>query len=94
MAKSFNFRNFIRIDADEIDQLRQVINEQNSEHRKAVDVFSRAMNAFATDRSFEACLNALNASIQIASIRGVLVESYKHYSRLLEDEISKSNRNK
>jgi hypothetical protein len=89
MAKSFKSRDFIKIDADEIDQLTQVINEQNSEHRKAVDVFSRAMNAFATDRSFEACLNALNASIQIASIRGVLVESYKHYSRLLEDEISK-----
>jgi hypothetical protein len=92
MAKSFNFRNFIRIDADEIDQLTQVINEQNSEHRKAVDIFRGAMNTFATDRSFEACLNALNASMQIASIRGVLLESYKHYAKLLENEISRINR--
>ena len=92
MAKSFKLRDFIKIDADEIDQLTQVINEQNSEHRKAVDIFSRAMNTFATDRSFEACLNALNASMQIASIRGVLLESYKHYAKLLEDEISRINR--
>ena len=94
MAKSFNFRNFISIHTEEIDQLTQVINEHNSEQRKALDVFREAMNTFATDRSFEACLNALNASMQIASIRGVLLESYKHYSRLLEDEISRLSKNK
>jgi hypothetical protein len=73
--------------SDEIDQLTQAINEQSSEQRKAMDLFQRAMNNFATDRSLETCLQALNASIQIANIRGKLVESYEYYARLLEREV-------
>ena len=33
------------------------------------------MNEFATERSLETCLEALNTSMQIASIRAKLVES-------------------
>lgn len=78
--------------SDEIDQLTQAINEQSSEQRKAMDLFQRAMNNFATDRSLETCLQALNASIQIANIRGKLVESYEYYARLLEREVIRLDR--
>jgi hypothetical protein len=78
--------------SDEIDQLTQAINEYSSEERKAIADFHKAMNDFATDRSVETCLESLNASMQIASIRGKLVESYEYYARLLEREITKLNR--
>ena len=78
--------------SDEIDQLTQAINEYSSEERKAIADFRKAMNSFATERSLETCLEALNTSIQIANIRGKLVESYEYYARLLEGEITKLNR--
>lgn len=83
--KSFSYT------VDEIDQLTQTINEQASEQRKAMNAFSKAMNNFATERSLETCLEALNTSIQIANIRGKLVESYEYYARLLEKEITRIN---
>jgi hypothetical protein len=46
----------------------------------------KAMNNFASERSLESCLEALNASMQIANIRGKLVECFEHYTRLLERE--------
>src|SRR3954452_24371715 len=76
---------------DVIDELTQTINEQSSEQRKAMSIFSRAMNNFATDRSLETCLEALNASMQIATIRSKLVESYEYYVRLLERELTRLN---
>ena len=91
MSGSFNFKRF-SFSADEIDKLTQAINEYSSEERKAVAVFQRAMNNFATDRSLETCLESLNASMQIANIRAKLVESYEYYARLLEREIIKLNR--
>ena len=84
--KSFSYT------VDEIDQLTQTINEQGSEQRKAMNAFSKAMNSFATERSLETCLEALNTSIQIANIRGKLVESYEYYARLLEKEITRINK--
>ncbi|HZE77805.1 MAG TPA: hypothetical protein VE089_04575 [Nitrososphaeraceae archaeon] len=75
------------IRSDEVDQLLQVIMEQNSEQKKLVDTFNKTMNEFATERSLETCLEALNTSMQIASIRAKLVESYEFYARLLEREI-------
>jgi hypothetical protein len=84
--KSFSYT------VDEIDQLTQTINEQGSEQRKAMSAFSKAMNNFAAERSLETCLEALNTSIQIANIRGKLVESYEYYARLLEKEITRINK--
>ena len=52
------------------------------------------MNDFATDRSLETCLDALNLAMQLANIRGKLAESYEFYARLLEKEITKLNRTK
>jgi hypothetical protein len=91
MSRAFNFKGFSN-SSDEIDQLTQAINEYSSEEKKVVAVFHRAMNDFATDRSFETCLESLNTSMQIANIRAKLVESYEYYARLLEKEIIKLNR--
>ena len=89
MSGSFNLKG---LTSDEIDQLTQAINEYSSEERKAIAVFHKAMNEFATDRSLETCLESLNASIQIANIRAKLVESYEYYAKLLESEITKLSR--
>ena len=50
---------------------------------------TKAMNDFATERSLETCLDALNLSMQLANIRGKLAESYEYYARMLEQEITK-----
>ena len=89
MCGLFNLKD---LTSDEIDQLTRAIDEYSSEERKAIAVFQKAMNGFATDRSFETCLESLNASMQIANIRAKLVESYEYYARLLEREITKLNR--
>lgn len=91
MPDWFKGRGFLN-KSDEIEQLTLAINEQSADQRKAVDAFSKAMSAFATDRSLESCLDALNASMQIANIRGKLVESYEYYARLMEQEVIRLNR--
>ncbi|HJS81842.1 MAG TPA: hypothetical protein VJ742_03310 [Nitrososphaera sp.] len=78
----------------EIDQLTNTINDQGAEQRKVMDKFNRAMNDFATDRSLETCLDALNLAMQLANIRAKLAESYEFYARLLEKEITRLNRAK
>ena len=75
----------------EIEELTNTINEQSSEQRKSLETFNKAMNNFASERSLETCLEALNASMQIANIRGKLVECYEYYGRLLEQEIVRLN---
>lgn len=77
---------------DEIDQLTKTINEQSDEQRKIMSQFNNAMNAFATERSLETCLDALNLSMQLANIRGKLAESYEYYARMLEHEITRLRR--
>ncbi|NOJ28756.1 MAG: hypothetical protein DA328_01140 [Nitrososphaeraceae archaeon] len=73
---SFNLENF-----------NKEIMEQNMEHKLLVNKFSEAMNKFASDRSFESCLDALNITIQLANVRGNLSKSFEHYSKYLENEI-------
>jgi hypothetical protein len=77
---------------NEIDQLTNTINDQSSEQRKISDQFNKAMNNFATERSLETCLDALNLAMQLANIRGKLAESYEYYARLLEREITRLSR--
>ena len=91
MASWFKDKNFISLSGG-IDELADTINEQSSEERNMVSIFSKAMNNFASERSLESCLEALNASMQIANIRGKLVECYEHYARLLEREVVRLNR--
>lgn len=72
---------------NEIDELTKEINEDTVEHRRIIKIFDGAMHNFASDRSLDTCLDALNASIQMAKIRHKLFQSYKRYSELLEMEI-------
>jgi RNA processing factor Prp31 len=73
----------------EIDDIEKFINENSSEQRRLTDLFRKSMTRFAEDRSIETCLDALNISIQLASTRKKLMESYEQYARLLEVEIVK-----
>jgi hypothetical protein len=85
----FKDKNFVSLSVDE---LANTINEQSSEERNMLNTFSKAMNNFASERSLESCLEALNASMQITNIRGKLVECYEHYARLLEREVVRLSR--
>lgn len=73
--------------SDDIDELNHTINEHSDEQRKLAAKFGKAMNDFATERSLETCLEALNLSIQLANIRAKMSSSWEHYARLLEGEI-------
>ena len=77
---------------DDIEQLTKTINEHSDEQRKIIAQFNKAMNEFATERSLETCLDALNLSMQLANIRGKLAESYEYYARMLEREITRLRR--
>ena len=79
---------------DEIDQLTNTINDYSDEQRKVTNQFNAAMNAFATERSLETCLDALNLAMQLANIRAKLADSYEYYARLLEKEITCLTKNR
>ena len=78
-----------RESSDDIDALSKAIDEDTAEHEKIMRDFEIAMREFASDRSLETCLDALNVSIQMSNLRYKLFQSYMHYSRLLEREITK-----
>jgi len=90
MASWFKDKNSISF-SGEIDELANAI-KQSSEEKKMVSTFNKAMNNLASERSLESCLEALNASMQIANIRGKLVECFEHYARLLEREVVRLDR--
>jgi hypothetical protein len=75
-----------------IDELGKEIDENTAEEKRIMKILDDAMNSFASDRSLDTCLDALNASIQLASLRRRLFLSYKHYSEVLESEIVKFTR--
>jgi hypothetical protein len=81
-----------RDSSDEIDALSKAIDEDTSEHEKIMRDFEIAMREFASDRSLETCLGALNVSIQMSNLRYKLFQSYLHYSRLLERELTQLDR--
>jgi hypothetical protein len=76
----------------DVEELSNFINDQSSEQKKLIAQFKSAMNRFASERSFESCLDALNTCMQLANTRRSLLESYQSYSRLLENEIVRINR--
>lgn len=73
----------------DIQELANLINDQSSEQKKLVIQFKSAMNRFASERSLESCLEALNVCMQLTNTRRRLLESYQQYSRLLESEITR-----
>jgi hypothetical protein len=79
------------ISAD-VEDLANFINDQSSEQKKLIIQFRSAMNRFASERSLDSCLEALNVCMQLTNTRKRLLESYQRYSRLLEDEITRINR--
>lgn len=81
-----------RKSSDDIDALSKAIDEDTAEHEKIMRDFETAMREFASDRSLETCLGALNVSIQMSNLRYKLFQSYLHYSRLLERELTQSDR--
>src|SRR6476659_1128128 len=76
----------------EIEDLERIISENSTEQKTLSENFKISMNKFAGDRSVETCLDALNVSIQLASIRRKLMEAYEQYARLLEGEIIRLRR--
>lgn len=83
---------FRRGGSDEVDDLEKAINELGDEQRKLAARFEKAMNGFATERSLETCLDALNISIQLANTRGKLLEAWEHYARIMEGEVTRLSR--
>ncbi|MGA6988993.1 MAG: hypothetical protein WBX81_01130 [Nitrososphaeraceae archaeon] len=79
------------ISAD-IEELTNFINDQSSEQKILIIQFKSAMNRFASERSLDSCLEALNVCMQLTNTRRRLLESYQRYSRLLEKEITRINR--
>jgi hypothetical protein len=79
--------------SNNIDLIEKIINEHSVEQSRLNELLKISMNKFASERSFETCLDALNISIQLTSVRGKLMESYEHYSRILEGEILKLRKN-
>jgi hypothetical protein len=73
----------------DIQELVNLINDQSSEQKKLIIQFKSAMNKFATERSLESCLEALNVCMQLTNTRRRLLESYQRYSRLLENQITR-----
>lgn len=75
----------------DITDLINEINEQKLEQKRILEIFNNNMTNFATDRSIESCIDALNTSIQLSNVRSKLVRSYEYYSKKLEEEIIKLN---
>ena len=76
----------------EVEELANLINDQSSEQKKLIFQFKSAMNIFASERSLDSCLEALNVCMQLTNTRRRLLESYQQYSRLLENEITRINK--
>jgi hypothetical protein len=83
---------FRRSGSDDVDDLEKAINELSDEQRKLMSRFEKAMSGFATERSLDACLEALNVSIQLANTRGKLSEAWEHYARIIEGEVARLTR--
>ena len=85
----FKSNNSDQNDSKSVEDIEKLINENSSEHQLLLESFKESMNIFATERSMDTCLQSLNISIQLASIRSTLMELYKSYSRILENEVSR-----
>jgi len=89
----FKMHNFPKSDSKSVEDLEKMINENSSEHQLLLESFKESMNLFATERSMDTCLQSLNISIQLASIRSTLIELYKTYSHILEGEVVRLRKN-
>lgn len=83
------FNNRRDLDSTVIDELIREIKDKNTEHIDILEEFRNAMNKFSSEKSLDSCIDALNSAMQIAKIREQLLDLYKHYSKLLENQIDK-----
>ena len=72
-----------------INGIIKTIEEFSDEQREIIERFKIDMEKFTTERSLESCLQTLNLSMQLANTREKLIEAYKEYSILLENELKK-----
>jgi len=75
---------------DNIESIIRSIEEISDEQRDLVKKFKLDMELFASERTLESCVQTLNQSMQLANIREQLVETYKQYCSLLEQELRKA----
>ena len=76
----------------DVEELANLINDQSSEQKNLIIQFESALNRFASERSLDSCLEALNVCMQLTNTRQRLLEAYQRYSRLLENEITRINK--
>jgi len=75
---------------DNIESIIRSIEEISDEQRDLVKKFKLDMELFASERTLESCVQTLNQSMQLANIREQLVETYKQYCKLLENELKRA----
>ena len=75
---------------DNIESIIRSIEEISDEQRDLVKKFKLDMELFASERTLESCVQILNQSMQLANIREQLVETYKQYCKLLENELKRA----
>ena len=75
---------------ENIQSIIKSIEEMSDEQREIVKRFKLDMEIFASERTLESCVQTLNLSMQLATIREQLVETYKHYCVLLEHELKRA----
>jgi flagellar biosynthesis chaperone FliJ len=75
---------------DNIESIIRSIEEISDEQRDLVKKFKLDMELFASERTLESCVQTLNQSMQLANIREQLVETYKQYCQLLENELKRA----
>jgi len=72
-----------------INGIIKTIEEFSDDQREIIERFKIDMEKFSSERSLESCLQTLNLSMQLANTREKLIEAYKEYSILLENELKK-----
>ena len=87
-----NWSNIKNFNHPNNEDLVNFIHEQKLEQKRINEIFKEKMKVFATERSFECCLDILNITIQLSKVRANLVNSLEQYTKNLEDEIIKINR--
>jgi hypothetical protein len=73
-----------------LQEIIKTIEEFSDEQREIVEKFRHEMENFTVERSLESCLQALNLSIQLANTREMILDAYKKYCFLLENDLKKS----
>jgi N-glycosylase/DNA lyase len=72
-----------------LQEIIKTIEEFSDEQREIVEKFRHEMENFTVERSLESCLQALNLSIQLANTREMILDAYKKYCFLLENDLKK-----